>query len=171
MRIPLKQIEGLVSPGGGGIDTFRLDSANTYAALYTGAAPGTGWAMKLYNVAPTNIVELVTECTQFGGAGSYQLGVYNGAGTVLLASTAITAVASVGIKVTPVASAILLPKGLCWLAIWSNSNGSNFPQQNGRVGFGVPNGIEINNVAALPASLGPYLGNVRSLRYWVAGSP
>lgn len=170
MLIPVKQISGIVSSDGAGIDTFRLDSANTYATLYTGAAPGTGWAQRLYNTAPTRLVELVTFCAQFGGAGNYQLGVYNAAGT-LIASTASTPVASTGFKVTALTAALTLPKGECWLAIWSNSNGSQFPQQNGRVGFGLPNGIELNNVAALPASLGPYLGNVRALRYWVAGSP
>lgn len=170
MQIPVKQISGIVSSDGAGIDTFRLDSANTYANLYTGAAPGTGWAQRLYNYAPTRITEMVTFCAQFGGAGNYQLGIYNAAGA-LIASTASTPVASTGMKVAALTSPILLPKGECWLAIWSNSNGSQFPQQNGRVGFGLPNGIELNNVAALPVALGPYLGNVRALRFWVGGSP
>jgi hypothetical protein len=173
MLIPVKQITGIVSSDGAGIDTFRLDSANTYANLYTGAAPGTGWAQRLYNTAPTRITEMVTFCAQFGGANNYQLGIYNAAGT-LIASTASTPVASTGIKVAALTAPIILPKGECWLAIWSNSNGTQFPQQNGRVGFGLPNGIEINNVAALPTGAGalvPYFGNVRALRYWVAGSP
>jgi hypothetical protein len=171
----LAGIDAALSPSAGaakgaGIDTFRFDSSNTYATLYTGAAPGTGWAMRLYNTAPTRIVEMVTFCAQFGGAGNYQLGIYNAAGA-LVTATAATPVASTGFKVAPVTTPGLLAKGECWLAIWSDSNGSQFPQQNGRVGFGLPNGIELNNVPALPANLGPYLGNVRALRYYVAGSP
>ncbi len=169
----LAAIDAALGGGGGagaGLDTFRFDSTNTYSALYSGAAPGTGYAMRMWNPAPFTAADLTTFCSQFGGAGNYQLGIYNAAGA-LLAATVAAPVASVGFKTAALAAPLSVPKGQCWLAIWSDSNGSNFPVQNGRVGFGEPNGIELNNVAALPANLAAYLGNVRSLRYFVSANP
>lgn len=155
--------------GGGGLDTFRFDQANSYSALFSGAAPGTGYAMRMWNPGPFTVTDLTTFCAQFGGAGNFQLGIYNAAGA-LAAATASTPVASTGFKTVALAAPFALPKGECWLAIWSDSNGSNFPIINGRVGFGLPNGIELNNVAALPANLAAFLGNVRAIRYFVAAN-
>lgn len=165
----LAALDAAVGGGGGGLDTFRFDQTNSYSALYSGAAPGTGYAMRMWNPAAFTVASLTTFCAQFGGADNFQLGIYNAAGA-LVASTASTPVASTGFKTVALAAPYALAQGECWLAIWSNSNGSNFPVLNGRVGFGLPNGIELNNVAALPANLAAFLGNVRTLRYFVAAN-
>jgi len=141
----------------------------TSRPLYSGAAPGTGWAVAVVPEQNFQISILLCSITQLGGGGSLQMGVYD-YGTLNFIALTAAAPISLGVNVGAIAPISLNAGQAYYFAIWSNSNGSRMDAGNYAGGAAVQR-IEMNNVGFLPANLGPYIGNQRTIVPYIGAVP